>query len=193
MTTKTDFVPATFETATTVTQVSAFTVTSNIVVPTTVVVAPPVCSSYKFVVTNGAKAGQFLGAADPSTSGVSYAFITFTDASSAKSWIVRSDSKVYSSANVFGWVTRNNALYYVLEMNDVSEATYQINYVKCAVNQGGSSYPGAVGLLTCTTDFGTPTNLVFCSNTGNNLAQAPNVAAAGNGCYALTIAAIPAC
>lgn len=193
-TTQTAFVPTTFETtAATVIVESAFTLTTDVVIPTTVIVSPPVCSTYQFAVVDGSRAGQFIGAGDPSTSGISYGFTTFTSAGGAHAWTLRPDGKVYSSSNTFGWVTRNNNLYYVLEMTDSSEAAYQLNYLHCSISKGGTSFPDAVGLLTCTTDAGTPTHLVSCTNLGNYVLQAPDVVAAGSSCSAFTIAAIPAC
>lgn len=184
-TTSTIVIPTTL-TTTDATAISLTTTTTTVLATSTVTVAP-IQTCYNFKISGGPRDGQYLTANDPSNNpgAVGYSFITFTsDSTKIKSWKIRSDSKVYDGAqNVFGWTTRNNALYYILEMNDYSQSQYRINYVNCAVVSGS---------LSCTFDNGTPTNLVSCANQGVNLLQAPNVAGAGNGCYALNVQAVPA-
>jgi hypothetical protein len=158
----------------------------------------PVCTAatYNFRIVGGVRDGQYLATVDPASStSVTYAFVTFvTDAASANAWSLSSADRVYSSAaNLFSWVTRNNNLYYVLSMSDPANDTYRINPVFCSVQPSAAvaGVPGATGQLVCRRDDGVSTIPVSCTSGGNNLLQTTNVAAAGNGCQAITIAAIP--
>jgi hypothetical protein len=78
-------------------------------------------------------------------------------------------------------------------MSDTAHATYGIPYVFCSVQPSNdvAGVPGATGRLVCRRDDGAATNLVTCASGGNNILQTTDVAAAGDGCQAVTIAAIP--
>lgn len=186
---QTQVVPATFETTdATLVVPSVYTQTTEVVVPTTVVVSPPACTAYNFVVTNGVRAGQFVSGGHPSVSVTSYGFVNFTsNAIQASAFTVRSDGRVYDS-NTYGWVTGGSSLYYVLQMTDSSQAVYGLRSVFCTIGNGDSSYPGAIGMLTCTSN-GAPTNLLYCPQLSNNLGQAPNVQA---GCTQASLAVLRA-
>jgi hypothetical protein len=152
-------------------------------------------TSYKFQVLGGSYNGQYLAAGTPDINLNYYGFVQArAGISDASTFRLRSDGRVYDSTNVYGWVSRPSALYYVLDMTDSSQAHYgseAVQFLDCSIEASSAvaGVSGATGALTCRKGSdGSATNLVTCSNTSNNLMQTTDV----NGlCSSLVIAAIP--
>jgi hypothetical protein len=187
--TQTQTVPATFETTDATTIVpSLYTQITDLVIPTTITVSPPICNAYNFVATNGARAGQFVTGGTPATNLVSYGFVNFTsNAADAMAFTLRSDGRVYGE-NTYGWITGGSGLYYILQMTDNAQQTYGVRSVYCTVGNGDSSYVGATGTLACTSN-GNSVLLQYCPQTSNNLAQSPS--STTSSCTAANLAAVP--
>lgn len=196
--TQTEFVPSTFETtdATVIIQ-SAFTLTSNIVIPTTVVVAPPPsCTAYHFVASSGTYSGQFLkgDSSDPDP----YNFVEFTsDATQALSYVISSDGRVVhydANGGSYGWITNFDNYYYILQMSPQIQSAYgsAVQSVFCTLNAVSTTVPGAVGQLSCTTAAGAAAVLQTCPEQDNDLIQAPSADPYGQGCQASNLVAVPA-
>lgn len=75
-------------------------------------------------------------------------------------------------------------------MTDSSETVYATRSIYCTIGNGDSTYAGAVGMLSCSSN-GAAITLLYCTTGyGNTLVQVPSTVVPG-GCTAVNLAALP--
>ncbi|KAF4549033.1 Hypothetical protein D9617_24g017470 [Elsinoe fawcettii] len=187
--TVTSVVPTTFDTTVaTVTVPSPVTITTSITVTATAT-----CNAYRFAVTGGSRAGQYINGGTPDPNDINYGFLRFTtDLASASPFVIRPNGRVYGN-NIYGWITQSGP-YYILQMTDASQSFYGVPSVTCSVSNGGTSFPNAVGKLSCRqADTGGAIDLARCPSLsiGDDLFQITPGTAGTFDCEVLELVAIP--
>jgi len=166
-------------------------ITSSITVSTTTTATQfAQCTpAYRFVIADGPRAGQYITEDSPNPSAITYGFVKFTsDATAAVSFKLAADGQVQSSDGVYGWTTRKNDLYYILDMTENARSTYLIDKVICSiVSPAPAGVTGAIGTLSCQ-DSGGQVYLISTPQTGANLIKAKQL---DSRYTVLTVAVVP--
>jgi hypothetical protein len=139
-----------------ITQQSSVTtlITSSIIVATTTTTTQVLqCTpAYKFVVTDGPRAGQHIIEAAHSAGAIDDGLLELTSsATAAGKFILGTDGQVQSSDGQYVWTTRYiDVSFYILAVNTTAQSAYGLASVLCSiVSPAPAGVTGAIGTLSC--------------------------------------------
>jgi hypothetical protein len=73
-----------------------------------------------------------------------------SDATAATNFKLGTDGQIQSSDGVYGWTTKSESPYYLLDTTELNRSRYQTNKVICSIaSPAPAGVTGAIGTLSC--------------------------------------------